>query len=154
MNIYQLQKLCYPQELHEDGDFLAKLYDLSKATSFIEYCTKGYVKGYCICHYLESDKIPDLGSFDGVKAVGNANDTLFIHDICIHPFHRNEGLGSTFVRKIRDFPSKRIIGVAVNGSHLFWLKMGAYFTGQSCCFGDVFELPKGIFIESRKNQQS
>lgn len=145
MNIIDVQKLCYPPELHEDPDFLVSLFYACRDTSQI-VMSKHYnvVKGYAIAHYLSDPQhIPDLGTFDGVKtSLATSNDVLYIHDLCVNPAFQKTGVATMMVNHIKQIPCSKILGTAIKGSHGFWHKMGASFTGETKYYGDVFELSK------------
>ena len=148
MDIWELQSLSYPPEFLDDQEYLNTLFHVCRETSQIVKSSKSsIIKGYAIAFYInepdmEADALSEFANLKSVKVKGGEDDVLFIYNVCVHPEFRCEGIGRMLVHYIKKQPCKRIIGVAIPGSHGFWHKMGAVFTGETLFTGDVFELSK------------
>lgn len=123
-NICQIADVCHP-DFPERPDVLAEKLNLSPETCFV-FETQKMVRGYLIAHPYSLGLAPALDCFLGT--IPNPASTLYIHDIAILPEARASGIAAKAIDLVIDYAALNSITslslIAVNGSSLFWQKMG------------------------------
>ena len=81
--------------------------------------------GYLLAHLIP-DEFKSFG--EGPPPLSGSETSLYLHDMCVSPAHRNEGIGRQLFEALNahleseDFT--KITAVAVQDSEKFWQKRG------------------------------
>jgi len=160
-DIFDIQCCTYPPEQVESYQTFVNI--ILEGVSFVACNTSDKVIGYILCHYWGDLKRPprlhgDCGSCGGeFGTVGDPRleaECIFIHDLCIHPYHRKKYIGTHLYRQATEYFAKNsgrceklpISLVAVKRASGFWAQFG--FVEKKC---DVeilksYEDPSAVFM--------
>lgn len=105
--VLQVQQHCYPPSLIESRDALASRHRLSPDTCWVAE-RPGQLLGYVFAHPWTAGRPPSLNR--PLERLPDAVDTLFIHDLALHPDARGHGQGPRLV--------------AVQGAARYWKRFG------------------------------
>ncbi|UTH75377.1 GNAT family N-acetyltransferase [Chromobacterium sp. IIBBL 290-4] len=123
--VLHVQRRCYPDHLIESLDALASRQRLSPDTCWVA-ARQNALLGYLFAHPWRGDQPPSLNQ--PLRALPEAGDTLFIHDLALHPQARGHGLGPKLVgqalRQGRKLGLRHSRLVAVEGAAAWWRKHG------------------------------
>ncbi|WP_220272003.1 GNAT family N-acetyltransferase [Crenobacter cavernae] len=139
--VLAVQRHCYRPELIESRHALASRRRLAPDTCWVAERADTLL-GYLFAHPWAGEKPPALDTpLAGLPA---GADTLFIHDLALHPDARGHGVGPKLVdealrvARARGLVYSRL--VAVQGADAFWARFGyrAYRlpTSKLACYGD------------------
>lgn len=95
--VLQVQQHCYPPSLIESRDALASRHRLSPDTCWVAE-RPGQLLGYVFAHPWTAGRPPSLNR--PLERLPDAVDTLFIHDLALHPDARGHGLGPRLVQTV------------------------------------------------------
>jgi Acetyltransferase (GNAT) family len=141
-----LSEVLHPSKPEDDGIFAEKF------NLFPEGCLslveKDCFRGYFIAHPWE--KIQELQPFCLIQSLPKNPDSLFIHDVGLHPNAQRKDLASVAVAMSKIIARKhgfeRLLGIANNNTYNFWEKLGAkrieapLFTKRLLATSPIFEI--------------
>lgn len=123
--VLQVQQHCYPPSLIESRDALASRHRLSPDTCWVAE-RPGQVLGYVFAHPWAGGRPPSLNR--PLERLPETVDTLFIHDLALHPDARGHGLGPRLVQTVLGQGRRRGLRqarlVAVQGAARYWKRFG------------------------------
>ncbi|KZE30283.1 hypothetical protein AVW16_12705 [Crenobacter luteus] len=123
--VLAVQRRCYRPELIESRAALASRHRLAPDTCWVA-ARDGALLGYLFAHPWQGEAPPALDA--PLAALPAMADTLFIHDLALHPDARGLGLGPRLVDaalaagRARGLVRSRL--VAVQGADAFWSRFG------------------------------
>lgn len=135
--VLQIQTHCYPPELIESEAALASRHALAPESCWV--AAHRTVLGYLFSHPWQGEHAPALDT--PLTALPQDADTLFIHDLALHPQGRGQGLAPKLIDAA--FQTARRQGlrysrlVAVQGASHFWSRHG-YRTQDALKAGDYY----------------
>jgi len=123
--VLQIQSLCHEAaNLEPEASFLAKL-TASPATCFMAMVGESPA-GYLVAVPSRSEAPPPLHS--PVYAVPSAPDSLYLHDLAVHPRARGSGVAGMLIGAYFDRLQRQGLAfaclTAVNGSSAYWARYG------------------------------
>lgn len=142
--VLALQRTVYPPSLVESEEVFRSViacgwsYVICVSGSRDEDADAGELAGYLLCHPTsDGDRLPPRLHVPVplVASVRGRGAALFIHDLCVHPRHRQRGLGTRLVARLVSDACARI-GRRDDGHHLriclvslraaapFWQRLG------------------------------
>lgn len=123
-DVHDIQCAGYAEVFHEPVSLFRDILDIYDKTSYV-VLENHKVVGYLLSQ--PSDEYRD-DFVDGIWPVRGDEEYLYLHDLCIHPDYQGHGLTNKLLHnfwseaKVHGF--HKIIGVCVQGSAVFWQKMG------------------------------
>ncbi len=123
--VLALQCAIYPPHYHEPRTVFA-----SKLALGAEFCfavrRENHLMGYLFAHPWQSSEPPAL--FAAIEQIPNGADSLFIHDMALHPDCRGRSLGRQLLRASLAAAAASGLTcstlVAVQDAAQFWLRQG------------------------------
>ncbi len=132
--IQHIQAACYPRALQESIDNLLAKSRLSPDSCWIAL-NEQHALGYLFAHPWAGSLPPTLNH--PLANLPDNTDTLFLHDLAIHPHARGLGIGRTLIDQARRWASEqqlqRALLVAVCQSHAFWQRWGFIPVAEHGC---------------------
>lgn len=123
--IQSIQSACYPIELQETIEVLLAKSRLSPTSCWLAANERG-ILGYLFTHPWNDELPPELNS--PLDTLPDMADTLFLHDLAIHPQARGLGIAQALLNHAHHWASsyrlQRAMLVAVRNSQGFWQRHG------------------------------
>lgn len=124
-DIQSIQMACYRPELQESSTVLLAKSTLSPASCWLVSDKDGAV-GYLFSHPWRGILPPALNQ--PLQVLPEQADTLFLHDLAIHPRVRGIGISGALLDRARNWALshqlQHALLVAVEQSHAFWQRHG------------------------------
>lgn len=129
--VLDVQRHCYPFHLIESRAALLSRQQLAPRTCWIAASPQGCL-GYLFAHPWAGDKLPALDA--ALPQLPEQPDSLFIHDLALHPRGRGRGLARRLLRPVFEHARRNGLRytrlIAVEGAARFWSTLG-YEAGQT-----------------------
>ncbi|OWY40718.1 GNAT family N-acetyltransferase [Xenophilus sp. AP218F] len=123
--VLKVQQRCYPPHLLESPEALASRQQLSPDTCWVA-ASSGKLLGYLFAHPWRGETPPKLNV--ELRQLPADADTLFIHDLALHPDARGHGVAPRLVeqalRQARQRGLRYTRLVAVEGAAPYWQRFG------------------------------
>jgi len=123
--VLALQQHCYQDHLIESADALASRRRLSPATCWVAE-RDSELLGYLFAHPWRGEALPVLDA--PLATLPEAPDTLFIHDLALHPAARGQRLAPRLIDAVMNEARERRLRytrlVAVQDAAGFWSRHG------------------------------
>ena len=122
--LLQVQRACYGDEYVEGSEVFARRI-ASAANCSLVLEREGSVCAYLAAYRSRSGKVTPLhGDFEAVSAP----DTLYLHDMAVHPDFVGQGLAHALLQRMRDLAKDAALPysglVSVQGSQAYWTRQG------------------------------
>ncbi len=122
--IDEVQRVAFIEELWEDMSLFQSILEKYARSSFVAH-KNGALLGYLITH---PSRITRDDFENGCEELSGDEDSLYIHDLCVHPDGRGTGIAALLLEKLDAFAKEnsfaKFAGIAVQGAESFWLKQG------------------------------
>jgi GNAT superfamily N-acetyltransferase len=122
--IMRLQLQSYEASLREPASLFERIIGASPETC-LAADHEGAIAGYLLAHAV-ADGFSDFGK--GPAPLSGSETALYLHDMCVSPAHRHEGIGrllfAALNARLESGGCTRITAVAVQDSESFWTKRG------------------------------
>jgi len=123
--VLALQQRCYQAHLIESADALASRHRLSPSTCWVAE-RDAELLGYLFAHPWQGEALPALDT--PLAVLPEAPDTLFIHDLALHPAARGQRLAPRLIDAVMQQARERRLRytrlVAVQDAADFWSRHG------------------------------
>jgi GNAT superfamily N-acetyltransferase len=123
-SIMRLQQRSYVASLQEPASLFARILGAAPDTCLAAE-EEGAMAGYLLVHPIP-DGFEDFGK--GPPSLSGLETTLYLHDMCVDPLHRNKGVGrlmfDVLSAGLRSRRFTKITAIAVQDSERFWKKRG------------------------------
>ncbi len=126
--VHALQSQSYPLGYQEPVEAFAAKLDASPETAWgVDHPARsGLLLGYLFCLPIRGLQWPALHAAQCLPA--QHPDGLYLHDLCLHPDARGQGLGYALVHQARQWALEQGLAalrlIAVQGSVPYWQKQG------------------------------
>ncbi len=122
--LLQVQLACYGEEYVEPGEVFARRL-ASAANCSLVLAHEGRVCAYLAAYRSRAGKVTPLhGDFEAV----DSPDTLYLHDMAVHPDYAGQGLAHALLQAMRDLARAEHLPhsglVSVQGSQAYWERQG------------------------------
>lgn len=118
-----VQRLGFPQTLHEDMSLFAKIIETKNSL-----CYAAHEDNTIIGYILSYPTYKERQIFDTGPDICNDYDMLYLHDMCIHPDFQGFGIGKKLFNFVEEHSLKQgfkgIIATAIEGRLSFWENLG------------------------------
>jgi ribosomal protein S18 acetylase RimI-like enzyme len=122
--IDEMQRVAFIPELWEDMSLFQGILEKYDRSSFAAH-KNGVLLGYLLTH---PSRITRDDFENGCEELSGDEDSLYIHDLCIHPNGRGAGIAKLLLQNLEEFAKEngfsRFAGIAVQNTDDFWLKQG------------------------------
>ena len=123
-SINEVQRAAYIPELLEDMSIFELILENDSQSSFVAF-DDGRMSAYVLSYPSMLDR-DDFES--GWRDLTGEENTLYIHDLCVHPDYRGQGIAQRLFGKAeayaREKDMEQLAGIAVQNSENFWSKFG------------------------------
>lgn len=141
--INQIQRASYPPALYDDIELFRKIVNSLKSiclclvdTNGDDFAIRGYILGYPVRGDRQNFESGPEESGDN-QAADDLQDTMYVHDLCIHPNFQRQGLGSqllsTFEERVKN---NSVLAVAVLEALPYWEHHGYSIVSKSSYHGE------------------
>ena len=122
--LLQVQRACYGDEYVEGAEVFARRIASTVNCSLVLEC-EGVVCAYLAAYRSRAGKVTPLhGDFEAISAP----DTLYLHDMAVHPDFAGQGLAHALLQRMRDLAKHAALPcsglVSVQGSQAYWARQG------------------------------
>ena len=122
--LLQVQRSCYGDEYVEGVEVFARRIASAANCSLVLEC-EGVVCAYLAAYRSRAGKVTPLhGDFETVSTP----DTLYLHDMAVHPDFAGQGLAHALLQRMRDLAKDSALPysglVSVQGSQAYWARQG------------------------------
>ena len=123
--VLDVQHHCYPDHLIESRTALLSRQRLAPHTCWIAASPQGCL-GYLFAHPWAGEQLPALDA--ALPALPAQPDSLFVHDLALHPRGRGRGLARRLLRPAFEHARQQGLRysrlIAVEGAARFWHTLG------------------------------
>ena len=122
--LLQVQRACYGDEYVEGAEVFARRIASTVNCSLVLE-REGVVCAYLAAYRSRAGKVTPLhGDFEAISAP----DTLYLHDMAVHPDFAGQGLAHALLQRMRDLAKHAALPfsglVSVQGSQAYWARQG------------------------------
>ncbi|QIL71071.1 GNAT family N-acetyltransferase [Diaphorobacter sp. HDW4B] len=122
--LLQVQRACYGDEYVEGAEVFARRIASTVNCSLVLE-REGVVCAYLAAYRSRAGKVTPLhGDFEAISAP----DTLYLHDMAVHPDFAGQGLAHALLQHMRDLAKHAALPfsglVSVQGSQAYWARQG------------------------------
>ena len=122
--LLQVQRACYGDEYVEGAEVFARRIASAANCSLVLEC-EGVVCAYLAAYRSRAGKVTPLhGDFEAISTP----DTLYLHDMAVHPDFVGQGLAHALLQRMRELAKDSALPysglVSVQGSQAYWARQG------------------------------